>query len=43
MPITPEGGCTHTGGEDVLPTNSEKGCADKIKIDMYTVRGRVNW
>ena len=34
MPDAPEGVCKYMGGESVFPTNSEKGHADKRKINV---------
>ena len=42
MTYVPEGGCKHIGGEATLPTNPKNGCSDKRKINMQTVRGRVD-
>ena len=38
MLAAPEGRCKHMGGESASTTSLEKGCADKRKINIQTVR-----
>ena len=43
MLAAPEGGCKIIEEKAASPTNLEKWCADKRKINMHTIQGSVDW